>query len=64
MLLTRTQLVPGASQDVSSLTSVNIGLPTGVGEESDSASDIMWATNARGVWVLASVFANKGLYHV
>ena len=50
--------------DVSSLTSVDSGLPSGVEKDSDSASDneIVWAKGARGVWGLANVFANGKLY--
>ena len=60
---------PGASQDgtdshVSSLTSVESGLPSGVEEDSDSASDteIVSAKSVCGVWGLANVFANGKLY--
>ena len=49
---------------MSSLTSVDSGLPSGVEEDCDSALDteIVWAKSARGVWGLANVFANGKLY--
>ena len=50
--------------DFSLLTSVESGLPSGVEDDSDDASDteIVWARSARGVWGLANVFANGKLY--
>ena len=56
------QTVPDS--DVSSLTSVDSDLPSGVEEYSDSASDteIVWAKGAHGVWGLANVFASGKLY--
>ena len=56
--------------DVSSLTSVDSGLPSGVEEDSGSASDIeivsaksvCGAKSACGVWGLANIFANEKLY--
>ena len=47
-----------------SLISVESGLPSGVAEDNDSASntEIVWAKSAGGVWGLANVFANEKLY--
>ena len=49
---------------MSSLTCVDSGLPSGVEEDSDSASDteIVWAKSACSAWGLANVFANGKLY--
>ena len=57
----------GASQsdtdsDVSSLTSVDSGLPSDVEEDSASDTEIVWVKSARGVWGLANVFAIGKLY--
>ena len=48
--------------DVSSLTSVDSGLPSNVEEDSGSDTEIVWAKSAHGVWGLANVFANGKLY--
>ena len=47
---------------MSSLTSVNSGLPSNVEEDNASDTEIVWAKSARGVWGLANVFANGKLY--
>ena len=46
------------------MTSVDSGLPSGVEQDTGIAShtEIVWAKSARGVWGLASVFANGKLY--
>ena len=50
--------------DVSSLTSVDSGSPSGVEEGCDNASDTenVYAKSDPGVWRLANVFANEKLY--
>ena len=47
--------------DVSLLTSVEGGLPSGVDQDCYRASDteVVWAKSVRGVWGLPNVFANS-----
>ena len=48
--------------DVSSLTSIDSGLPSSVEEDSGSYTEMVWAKSACGVWGLVNFFANGKLY--